>query len=126
MPRCNALLVGAALVCLTGVSTAHADILASDSFNIPSYTAGGLNGQTVGGTGFKGAWATSVGQDLSIVSPGLLGRPVVAGGNAGDRALFANIGFLVSSGQIFISYDINSSALLNSSRLGLIVSTGTC
>ena len=83
MSRRYALVCGAALACLACAPAVHANILASDSFNIPSYTVGGLTGQTVGGTGFTGTWAQILASDMSIVSPGLVGRPVAVAGRGG-------------------------------------------
>ncbi len=110
-----------AVALLALAPAAHADILASDHFDIPSYTAGLLAGQTVGGTGFTGSWGRIPGLsgDLSIINPGKVGRPSVTSANAGDRALFANGGFTVTSGQLFLSYDMTASAPLDGSRLDL-------
>ncbi len=99
--------------------TAHADILASDHFDLSSYTVGALAGQTVGGTGFTGTWSQTLTGDLGIIAPGQVGRPSVTSGNAGDRALFANGGFTVTSGQLFLSYDMTTPAALDGSRLDL-------
>ena len=118
----------AVLACLACAPAAHAQIIASDSFDIPSYTPGSLAGQAVGGTGFAGNWALipGLGQDLSVVSPGFVGRPTVTAGNSGDFANFSSR-FTVTSGQLYLSYDITNPnpTNLNSSRIDLRTSLNT-
>jgi hypothetical protein len=108
-----------AVALLALAPAAHADILASDHFDIPSYTAGLLAGQTVGGTGFTGSWVQTPGLTggLSIIDPGYVGRPVVTSANSGNTANFANGGFTIGSGQLFISYDFASDFQVSSSRM---------
>ena len=117
--KSSSALCSLAVALLALAPIAHADILASDHFDLSSYTVGALSGQTVGGTGFTGAWSQISTGDLSIVAPGQVGRPSVTTGNAGDRALFANGGFTVTSGQLFLSYDMTTSTPLDGTRLDL-------
>jgi len=83
---------------------------------------GSLDGQAVEGTGFSGTWARvpGLGQDLSVVANGVVGRPTVTAGNAGDYANFASP-FALGTGQLFISYTINNvgPTTLSSTRLDL-------
>lgn len=115
-----------ALTALAFAHPAHAQVIASDSFNVPGYTAGGLNGQAVQGTGFKGNWAQALNTDLTVLSTGVIGRPAPQGGQAGDVASFAGNGFSVTTGQLYISYDINNpnASLLTATRLQLGTTLG--
>ena len=118
--------LSAALGLAIAASSARAQIIASDSFNVPGYTVGALNGQAVQGTGFTGNWTQELADDLSVVSPGAIGRPTVVGSQAGDAATFAGGGFSFTTGQVFISYDISNptAAQLTSTRLDLNTNAG--
>jgi len=96
-----------------------AEFLAIDNFEMPPYILGALSGQPASGTGFGGAWA-ALGQDLTVETANIVGRPTVTAGSAGDYAAF-NPPINFSSGQLYISYDISNklNANLNSSRLDL-------
>ena len=114
-------------VALTAISVpALATIVAQDDFSVPPYALGSLNGQSVGGTGFTGTWATvpGLGQDLSVVANGVVGRPTVTASNAGDYANFASP-FSLGTGQLFISYTIDNvgPTTLTTTRLDLNLDT---
>jgi hypothetical protein len=98
--------LAAVLALAAAGAPARAGIIASDNFPVPPYVLGPLNGQAASGFGFTGTWAQFLGQDLSVVSNGNIGRPTVTAGNAGDFASFAAGGFTVSSGQLFIGITI--------------------
>lgn len=121
MKRNAQVCLGAVVFIGLGSGQVHAQVIASDSFNLSSYSIGGLNGQAASGFGFTGNWYQILDQDLSIISPGKVGRPVVtATTNSGDAANFANGGFTISAGQLYISYDINNAGgSLTGSRLDL-------
>jgi hypothetical protein len=129
MVRYASLAFCAALACLACAPSADAQVVAADPYSIPPYALGTLAGQAVGGFGFTGDWTqiASLGQSLSVIGPGLIGRPTVTAGNSGDFANFANGGLTVSSGQLYISYNIVSTTTLSSSRMDVNdgVSAGT-
>ncbi len=113
------------ILALVMAQAASADVLASDNYS--SLTVGALAGQTVGGYGFTGTWTQpgSLTSGLSYVGSNLIGRPFNNGENAGDNATFAGGGFLLNSGQVFLSIDMNSSdSSVRSTRLDFITSTG--
>jgi hypothetical protein len=121
------LIAAVGTVALTAVSVpALATIIARDDFSVPPYALDSLDGQAVEGTGFSGTWARvpGLGQDLSVVANGVVGRPTVTAGNAGDYANFASP-FALGTGQLFISYTINNvgPTTLSSTRLDLNLDT---
>ncbi len=115
-------LAAVALGCATSV---QATVLASDDFTNPSYITGtswpadNIIGQDALGYGFTGKWSLDgIYQGITITSPGVLGRPHNNGNNAGALADFASP-IVLSSGQLFVSYTIDSASALNGSRIDL-------
>jgi len=87
---------------------------------VPPYQLGGLTGQTAAGTGFSGKWTLALSQDLTVISPGIVGRPQVTAGNSGDCAEFAAP--ISIAGQLFISFDMANqlTSNLSSTRPDLV------
>lgn len=105
----------------------QAGIIAQDSFSVPPYKVGTLAGQSAGGTGFSGTWTKVSGltQDLSVNSSGVVGRPAVPSGSAGDYVNFTAP--VTLSGQLFVSFTMAnpSSTNLNATRIDLNFSTAS-
>lgn len=98
-----------------------AGVLAFDDFFVPPYSLGTLVGQSASGYGFTGNWTTlGLTQDLAVTASGVISRTNNNGTNAGDYATFASP-ISLSSGQLFISYNISnpSGPSLTSTRLDL-------
>jgi len=115
-----------ALALASTYGAAKADVLASDNYS--NLTVGPVAGQAVGGTGLTGNWYQTPGlySGLGYIGSNMIGRPSNDGANAGDTAAFAGSGFLLNSGQVFVSIEITSTAPdLYSSRLDLNTSAGT-
>ena len=102
--------------------SASASVVASDNFQVPPYAVGTLAGQAVGGSGFKGSWTSETGltQDLAMKSNGVIGRPAVPNGSAGDIANFASP-ISLSGGQFFAAYSMSNpgGSTLSSTRIDL-------
>ena len=99
--------------------------LASDNFQVPPYVIGALAGQAAGGTGFKGSWIHETGltQDLSVNSNGVVGRPAVPSGSAGDYLNFASP--FTPTGQLFISYTLSNLGSVDLSATRIDLNFGT-
>ena len=109
------------------MGSAQATIIASDNFTDPGYVTGtawpadDLRGQEALGTGFTGKWLEdpSTYNGITITSPGFLGRPHNNGANAGVYANFSSP-ITLTSGQLYVSYDVSSATALNGTRVDLI------
>ncbi len=120
-------MASALAVALSAVGSAQATVIASDNFTNPGYVTGttwpadDLRGQNALGTGFTGKWVNdpTTYAGITITSPGNLGRPHNNGVNAGVYANFSSP-ITLSSGQLYVSFDVSSATALNGTRVDLI------
>jgi hypothetical protein len=120
-------IASALLGAVSVVGSAQAAVIASENFTDPGYVTGSswpaddLRGQNALGSGFTGKWiqdpTTYAG--ITITSPGALGRPHNNGFNAGIYANFSSP-IALTSGQLYVSYEVSSAAALNGTRVDLI------